>query len=47
VLIWHLYFVIFDPDIYRMDAAWLTGRSAKRRGANPAEITAPSEESTP
>jgi cytochrome b subunit of formate dehydrogenase len=25
ILIWHFYFVIFDPDVYPMDRAWLTG----------------------
>ncbi|HWP84161.1 MAG TPA: cytochrome c3 family protein [Terriglobia bacterium] len=28
VLVWHFYFVIFDPDVYPMDHAWLTGKSA-------------------
>lgn len=27
ILVWHLYFVIFDPVVYPMDEAWLTGRS--------------------
>ena len=31
ILIWHLYFVIFDPVVYPMDPAWLTGRSAPGR----------------
>ena len=26
ILIWHFYFVIFDPDVYPMDQAWLTGK---------------------
>jgi cytochrome b subunit of formate dehydrogenase len=26
VLVWHFYFVIFNPDIYPMNLAWLTGR---------------------
>ena len=25
ILIWHMYTVIFDPDVYPMDRAWLTG----------------------
>ncbi|MBM3810321.1 MAG: hypothetical protein FJW20_01675 [Acidimicrobiia bacterium] len=29
ILVWHFYFVIFDPDVYPMDMAWLTGRSAR------------------
>jgi len=28
ILIWHLYFVVFDPDVYPMDRAWLTGRAS-------------------
>jgi len=32
VLIWHFYAVIFDPEVYPMDTAWLTGRSSRRRG---------------
>ncbi len=31
ILVWHLYFVIFDPVVYPMDTAWLTGRSAPGR----------------
>jgi len=26
ILIWHFYMVIFDPDIYPTDLAWLTGK---------------------
>jgi cytochrome b subunit of formate dehydrogenase len=26
ILIWHFYTVIFDPDVYPMDRAWLTGK---------------------
>jgi formate dehydrogenase gamma subunit len=28
ILIWHLYTVIFDPDVYPMDRAWLTGKTS-------------------
>ncbi len=28
ILIWHFYMVIFDPDVYPMDRAWLTGRTS-------------------
>jgi cytochrome b subunit of formate dehydrogenase len=31
ILVWHLYFVIFDPVVYPMDTAWLTGRSPDAR----------------
>ncbi|HBL27152.1 MAG TPA: cytochrome B, partial [Acidobacteria bacterium] len=26
ILVWHFYFVIFDPLVYPMDTAWLTGK---------------------
>ncbi len=26
IVIWHLYLVIFDPEVYPMDRAWLTGK---------------------
>ena len=25
IIVWHLYFVIFNPDSYPMNVAWLTG----------------------
>jgi formate dehydrogenase gamma subunit len=28
IVVWHLYMVIFDPDVYPMDLAWLTGRTS-------------------
>jgi cytochrome b subunit of formate dehydrogenase len=31
ILVWHFYFVIFDPLVYPMDTAWLTGKSAPGR----------------
>ncbi len=30
IVVWHFYFVIFDPDVYPMDTAWLTGKSKKK-----------------
>lgn len=33
ILVWHFYAVIFDPVVYPMDPAWLTGRSAGGRAA--------------
>jgi cytochrome b subunit of formate dehydrogenase len=29
IIVWHLYSVIFDPDVYPLDTAWLTGVSVK------------------
>ena len=26
IVIWHFYMVIFDPDVYPMERAWITGR---------------------
>jgi cytochrome b subunit of formate dehydrogenase len=31
ILVWHLYWVIFDPHIYPMDTAWWHGRSPAAR----------------
>lgn len=32
IVIWHFYTVIFDPDVYPMDTAWLTGVSIRKLG---------------
>jgi len=37
IIVWHLYFVIFNPDIYPMNLSWLTGRMSEEempRGAS-------------
>ncbi len=31
IVVWHLYFVIYDPLVYPMDTAWLHGREAPGR----------------
>lgn len=28
ILVWHFYMVVFDPDVYPMDRAWLTGKAS-------------------
>jgi formate dehydrogenase gamma subunit len=28
ILIWHFYMTVFDPDVYPMDLAWLTGKAS-------------------
>jgi cytochrome b subunit of formate dehydrogenase len=28
ILVWHFYMVIFDPDVYPMDRAWITGKTS-------------------
>jgi cytochrome b subunit of formate dehydrogenase len=30
ILVWHFYFVIFNPDVYPMNLSWLTGRMSER-----------------
>jgi cytochrome b subunit of formate dehydrogenase len=30
ILVWHLYWVVYDPEVYPMNWAWLTGRSRLR-----------------
>jgi len=34
IVIWHFYSVIFDPDVYPMSMAWLTGRGPGRATAD-------------
>jgi cytochrome b subunit of formate dehydrogenase len=31
IVVWHFYLVIFDPDVYPMDKAWLTGKAPHER----------------
>ncbi|HEY0947626.1 MAG TPA: cytochrome b/b6 domain-containing protein [Opitutaceae bacterium] len=40
IIVWHFYFVIFNPDIYPMNLAWLTGRMSEREmlEEHPAEL---------
>jgi formate dehydrogenase gamma subunit len=33
ILVWHIYFVIFNPDVYPMNLAWLTGRMSEKEMA--------------
>jgi cytochrome b subunit of formate dehydrogenase len=30
ILVWHFYFVIFNPDVYPMNSSWLTGTLSER-----------------
>ncbi len=30
IIVWHFYFVLFNPDIYPMNFAWLTGKISER-----------------
>ena len=38
ILIWHFYFVIFDPAVYPMDTAWLTGKPPFSRAEERGEV---------
>ena len=35
IVIWHMYTVIFDPDVYPMDPGWLTGYSPRPTNGEP------------
>lgn len=43
ILVWHLYAVIFDPLVYPMDTAWISGKSVAAREVEreppPAEVS--------
>ncbi len=30
IIVWHFYFVIFNPDVYPMNLSWLTGRMSEQ-----------------
>jgi cytochrome b subunit of formate dehydrogenase len=48
IVVWHFYTVIFDPDVYPMDTAWLTGVSVKEPEPHEAEPEPePQEEDQP
>lgn len=40
IIVWHFYFVIFNPDVYPMNLAWLTGRMSEKEmlEEHPAEL---------
>jgi cytochrome b subunit of formate dehydrogenase len=40
ILVWHIYFVVLNPDIYPMNLAWLTGKLSEAEMAeeHPAEL---------
>jgi hypothetical protein len=31
IVVWHLFYTIFHPDVYPMDWTWITGRHSMRR----------------
>ena len=42
ILIWHMYTVVFDPEVYPMDRSWITGMASPHHG--PVAGPAPSPE---
>ncbi|MCH8801411.1 MAG: cytochrome c3 family protein [Chloroflexi bacterium] len=38
ILVWHFYWVIFDPAVYPMDGAWWTGRAPLSRALERGEV---------
>ncbi len=40
IVVWHFYFVVFNPDVYPMNIAWLTGSLTEEemRDEHPAEL---------
>ncbi len=47
VVVWHFYSVIFDPDVYPMNFAWLTGFGPSRNGKNNGEQKKSPEQTEP
>ncbi len=45
ILVWHFYFVIFDPAVYPMDTAWLTGKPPFSRAEERGEVVDEPEDS--
>ncbi len=49
IIVWHLYMVMFDPDVYPMETSWLTGRvpAEHLRHTRPEYYARLTEEGTP
>jgi cytochrome b subunit of formate dehydrogenase len=47
ILVWHLYWVIFEPDVYPMDASWWHGRAPAARALERGEGTAAEPDGPP
>ncbi len=41
IIVWHFYWVIYDPDVYPMNTAWITGKHMLRTGDEKVETTSP------
>ncbi len=37
IVVWHFYSIIFDPDIYPLNTAFLTGKSVKKQDTTESE----------
>jgi hypothetical protein len=46
IVVWHLYWVVFDPDVYPMDASWWHGRAPATRVHERAPAEGPPEAET-
>ena len=44
ILVWHFYWVIFDPDVYPMDWSWWDGRESPRREHERGPYDAPKQD---
>jgi Ni,Fe-hydrogenase I cytochrome b subunit len=44
ILVWHMYWVIFDPDVYPMDASWWHGRPPTARVKERISVTEDGEQ---
>jgi cytochrome b subunit of formate dehydrogenase len=53
IVVWHFYSILFDPDVYPLDTAFLTGYTVRQQGTHaepavaPAEIDRPAEPPQP
>ncbi len=47
IVVWHFYVVIFDPEVYPVDPAWLTGYSVRNREAEGADDNPEGEPGAP
>jgi len=36
IVVWHLYLVVFDPDVYPLDTSFLNGKGVREHGPEPA-----------
>jgi cytochrome b subunit of formate dehydrogenase len=46
ILVWHFYWVIFDPEVYPMDWSWWNGKPPASRAIERGTVTRPHEQET-